>query len=185
MANPVKEAPGVVRSTVAPLCVALLILDIFHAEIVPFRLAKMKRAGPPAIPNDIPELPTMPVGPLGTPPPGMAAKFVPGVPLRFPGAMVELPVTAYRLDVPVTWLSIQKGDAPGMAVRPHVFFRFGSVIVARPEMSEARAACLNCAWAIPPPAHSAPKPTVANMTARNGNDLGSGPIKVLARGRIG
>ena len=32
-------------------------------------------------------------------------------------------------------------------------------------MSEARSVCfLNCAWAIPPPAHSAPKPTVANMT---------------------
>jgi hypothetical protein len=62
----------------------------------------MNRAGPPAIPNDIPEFPTMPVGPEAAPPPGIAAKLVPGTPLRFAGAMVELPVTEYRLDVPVT-----------------------------------------------------------------------------------
>jgi hypothetical protein len=144
----------VVAWTVAALCVPLFILDIFQAEIVPFRLAKIKRAGPPAMPNDIPEFPTMPVGPLGTPPPGMAAKFVPGVPLRFTGAMVVLPVTEKRLDVAVPWPLIQKGDAPGMAVRPHVFFRFRSVSLARPEMSEARSVCLNCAWAVPPAARA-------------------------------
>src|ERR1700693_6131035 len=102
-------------------------LDRFHAEIEPFKLAKMKRAGPPAMPNDVPEFPTSPVGPT----PGMAAKFVPGAPLRFTGVMVVLPVTEYKLEVLVPSLSIQNGLPPGMAVRPHVFFRFGSVIVAR------------------------------------------------------
>src|SRR5271155_468759 len=114
-------------------------LDKFHAEIVPFRLAKMKRAGPPAMPNDIPEFPTMPVGPM----PGMAAKFVPGAPLRFTGAMVVAPVTEYKLEVLAPSLSIQNGLAPGIAVTPQVFFRFGSVMVARPDTSETRSVCLN------------------------------------------
>jgi hypothetical protein len=114
-------------------------LDPFHAEIEPFRLAKMKRAGPPAIPNDVPEFATMPVGPT----PGMAAKFVPGAPLRFTGATPVPPVTEYKLEVLVPWLSIQNGEAPGIAATPHVFFRFGSVMAARPEISETRSVCLN------------------------------------------
>src|SRR5208282_3508851 len=137
-ANPVKEAPVVVATTVEALFVALFMLDRFHAEIEPFRLAKMKRAGPPVMPNDIVEFPTMPVGPV----PGMAAKLVPAVPLRFTGATPVLPVTEYKLEVLVPWLSIQNGEAPGIAVRPHVFFRFGSVMAARPEMSETRSVCL-------------------------------------------
>ena len=79
----------------------------------------------------------------------MVTKFVAGTPGRIAGATPVLPVTENTLDVPVPWLAIQKGDTPGMAVRPHVFFRFESVIVARPEMSEARSVCLNCAWASP------------------------------------
>ena len=100
MANPVKEAPGVVRSTVAALCVALFILDIFHAEIVPFRLAKMKKGGSAGYAERHPRISDDAGRSAGyAPSRNGRVKFVPGVLPRFAGAMVELPVTAYRLDV--------------------------------------------------------------------------------------
>jgi hypothetical protein len=55
----------VVATTVAAFLVAGLTLDPFHAEIVPFKLAKMKAAGPvaPMSKADMAELATWPVGP--------------------------------------------------------------------------------------------------------------------------
>ena len=97
------------------------------------------------MPNDIPEFATMPVGPVVVPPPGMFTKFVPKG--RSADVTVVLPLTEKTLDVPVTWLEIQTGVPPSTAVRPHVFVRFGSVILARLEMSEASSVCLNCACA--------------------------------------
>jgi hypothetical protein len=46
MANPVYRPPVEGATTVAVFPVGTL--DMFHAEIDPFRLAKMKRAGPVA-----------------------------------------------------------------------------------------------------------------------------------------
>ena len=147
-------------------------MDPFHAEIEPFRLAKMNKAGPvaPMLKDVLGIFATCPVGPTPSPGPGgMATKFVSGAGGRagkpFAAATPVLPVTVNRLDVPVPWFEIQNGLAPGIAETPHVLTRFGSVEVASPEMSEARFVCLNCAWAIPPLAHSAPKATVVNRTA--------------------
>ncbi len=51
----------------------------------------MKRAGPPAIPKDVPEFATWPVGPWGpTPEVGMSAKFCGK---KFAAATPVLPVT--------------------------------------------------------------------------------------------
>src|ERR1700722_4152240 len=110
----------------------------------------------------MPEFATCPVGPT----PGMATKFVPGGlgGRIFAAETPVLPVTVYRLDVFVPWFEIQKG-LPGRLDTPQVFFRFESVMAARPGMSETRSVCLNCAWAVPAPAHSAPKATPVNMTA--------------------
>src|SRR5580698_5787328 len=158
MANPVNEAPTVVATTVEAFIVAEFALDKFHAEIVPFRLAKTKNAGPvvPMPKEVIFEFATMPVGPMPSPGPGgIAAKFVAGEGKTFAAATPVLPVTEKRLDVPVPWLLIQKGDPPGMAAMPHVFMRFGSVSVASPPMSETRSVCLNWASAVPAPAQSA------------------------------
>ena len=88
---------------------------------------------------------TWPVGPgkPATTGGGMLTKFVPPG-KRFAGATPVLPVIVKRLDVAVPWFEIQKG-LPGRFETPHVLTRFGSVMVARPEMSEARFVCLNCA----------------------------------------
>src|SRR5262249_51528933 len=96
---------------------------------------------------------------------GTATKFVlgpGGFGKKSAGAMPVLPVTEKRLEVPVPWLLIQKGlpVAPGKAATPHVLTKFGSTMVApMSERSDARFVCLNWAWAIPPLAHSAPRPT--------------------------
>ncbi len=75
-----------------------------------------------------------------------------------------LPVTEKSGLVCVPWSEIQTG-LPFANETPQGFTRLESVIVASPGMFETRLVCLNCAWAVPPPAHSAPKPTVVNMTA--------------------
>jgi hypothetical protein len=162
----------VVATTVAAFCVAGFLLDPFHAEIEPFRLAKMNKAGPVApMSNDVLGIfATWPVGPTpGAGPGGIATKFVLGAggtaEKPFAAATPVLPVTVNRLDVLVPWFEIQNGLIPGIAETPHVLTRFGSFKVARPETSETRSVCLNCARAIPPLAHSAPKATVVNRTA--------------------
>ena len=129
----------------------------------------MKKAGPvPPMSNDfIAEFATWPVGPGKPATTGgrMAAKFVAGGARRFAGATPVLPVTWNRLEVPAPWFEIQNGLAPGINETPHGFIRFESVIIARPDLSETRSVCLNCAWAVPAPAQSAPKATLVNMTA--------------------
>ena len=68
------------------------------------------------------------------------------------------------MDVCVPWFEIQMG-LPLANETPHGFTRFESVTAASPGMFETRSVCLNCAWAVPAPAHSAPKATLVNITA--------------------
>ena len=75
-----------------------------------------------------------------------------------------LPVTEKSGVVCVPWSEIQTG-LPFANETPQGFFSMGSVAFARLGMSETRSVCLNCAWAVPAPAHSAPKATLVNMTA--------------------
>ena len=75
-----------------------------------------------------------------------------------------LPVTGKSGLVCVPWSEIQMG-LPFANETPQGFTRMESVIVARPGMFETRLVCLNCAWAVPAPAHSAPKATLVNITA--------------------
>jgi hypothetical protein len=77
-----------------------------------------------------------------------------------------LPVTAKSGLVCVPWSEIQMGlPTAELNETPQGFTRLESVVVARPGMFETRSVCLNCAWAVPAPAHSAPKATLVNITA--------------------
>src|ERR1700683_1595767 len=155
MASPVKLAPAM-----GVVWVNAWVSGVpFHAEIVPFRLAKMNAAGAPFPPlafetlKPIPiALSTCPVGPVPAPPGGMlTVKF----------SETVLPTTEGRMDVLVPWSEIQMG-LPFANETPQGFTRLESVVAASPWMFETRLFCWNCAWAVPAPAHNAPRPTALN-----------------------
>src|SRR6266576_5985330 len=112
---------------VAAICTAVVPALPFQPRIVPFRVSKMKVAGVPFTGNDPATLlNTIPVGPLGGAPPGMVTTNPWGV-----------PAALYRVASPVPWSEVQKGDVAEKAT-PHGFLRLGSVLAARPGISETR-----------------------------------------------
>src|SRR3984957_15503632 len=137
MASPVKLAPA------TDVWVKAWVVGVpFQAEIEPFRLAKMNAAEAPFPPlafetsKPIPiALATCPVGPEA--PAGGTLTVNKGA-LPTP----VLPVTAKSGVVCVPCCEIQIG-LPFANETPQGFFSMGSVVVARPGMSEIRSACLN------------------------------------------
>src|SRR5947199_1284961 len=129
MARPVYTAPGVVASMVA-------LAPPAQPEIVPFRLAKMKRDDVAVLPgaswNDaVFDLLTCPVGPSGP-------AAVVGIATNPLGAMltrvtVVLPVMPYSVALLVAWFETQKGLVALLEI-PQGFTINGSVMVARPGM---------------------------------------------------
>jgi hypothetical protein len=108
----------------------------FQAEIVPLRLAKMKKAfvPSPSMKDEAFVLETCPVGPSG--PLAVVVSTVRGTLLT-----VVLPVTVYRIAVLVPWFETQKGvlkDGEEMNETPQEFTKLGSATSASPEMSETR-----------------------------------------------
>jgi hypothetical protein len=130
-------APGVVAWIKA-------VEPVSQAEIVPFRLAKMKCAEPPFPPPPTGKLEglefslaTWPVGPTAPVPPGGIAILPVGGLTAVTLVTVVGPITDQRLVVFVTWFEIQKG-LPTLCELPQGFIRLESVIVASPGMSETR-----------------------------------------------
>src|SRR3954468_22612697 len=113
----------------------------FHAEMVPFRSAKIKRAACPLPPFPTLKEPTLlfetwPVGPCGPVAViGMATKPLGGLMLTL--LTLVAPETLYSVVLLVPWSETQNG-LPARSEMPQGFTSCGSVMVASPGMSEAR-----------------------------------------------
>src|SRR5262245_2814692 len=93
----------------------------FQAEIVPFRLAKMNRAGCPlASTKSVVPLNTCPVGPCG--PAGVVGMVTVSGTLV---AVVPSALLEYRVLTPVRWSDTQNGLVE-LNDMPHGFFKSGS-----------------------------------------------------------
>jgi len=76
--------------------------------MVPFRLAKMKRADVPFTRKDeVSVLATWPVGPWAGPLPDVGIPILPSVPIG--DTFMRVGVTWYRVDVLVPWFETQMG----------------------------------------------------------------------------
>ena len=114
---------------------------VSQAEMVPFKLAKMKCAelpSPPFTGNDeVLVLLTWPVGPWGP----VAVVGIAMLPVGGLTAVtlvtVVLSVTANRVAVLVPWFEVQKGLVV-LCETPQGLTSLGSVMVASPGMSETR-----------------------------------------------
>jgi hypothetical protein len=131
----------------------------FHPEIVPSSVAKMKRAGLPGLSRKSPVLlDTWPVGvdtvPIGEPA-GGGMVTTRGLPTG-----KGCPAPLYRVENPAPLSETQKGEVAEWDI-PQGFFRFESVFMARPGISETR-----LVWTYPAAAAGSARNKTTPMIAR-------------------
>src|ERR1051325_4330612 len=131
LASPLYTAPEPELSTARIAAVPLTLG--FQPEMVPSSVAKMKTAGPELPPEET----TKSGVPLKTMPVGAAVSLDP-----CGGGMVTVSASfcafvLYSVDTPVPLSAIQKGLV-GLKAMPQGFLRLGSVVTARPGMSDTR-----------------------------------------------
>jgi hypothetical protein len=97
----------------------------FHAEMVPFNVAKINEAGAGVLPGTLVIIKS--VVPLKTIPVGAEAPFAPGAlgTVTGDGGATIVPVPVYRVEVPVPALFTHQG-LEALRARPQAFLRFGS-----------------------------------------------------------
>src|SRR3989441_5849643 len=127
MARPLQTAPLAEWSTAMTALVAAT--PGFHPKIVPSSVAKMKRAGPCAVPlattNPAPPLKTVPVGALGTD--TVSGTLAPVLPL-------------YSVERSVPLSATHHGEV-ALATSPQALTRAGSTRSAGTAPSETRLCC--------------------------------------------
>src|SRR6476620_2414995 len=130
----------------------------FQPLMMPASLSKMKMALPERSCDFTENFPV----PLNTRPVGADCAPDPEGILTTNGTM--LPVPVYNVESPVP-LSATQAGLPPLKSKPQAFTRFGSVVLAKPGMSETRFFCSYfCAVASPPSAATANTATAQRPT---------------------